>query len=287
MFGGGFVPMKTWLAFGISLAVLAGQALAWHATEAPVAVQDLSRIKWSSLDLSVSCVLGYYYLLGDCAYVTVVEGIEENETFGIHFNMSDSVAWYNACDTSACMTLDVIELVCYDVLCPPSDQSMNVKVYAADASGEPTGALLGNRDFEPEYTDTAAFSTIEIDFTNGGQEPGLDVSGCGGNLVVLLTWKNPTGHPCLVLDNVGTCVDSCAADPSCCEMGTDPYLYPRLRTHTYYYGLEWAWSKQDSFCDLGGCGTYGYLEALWMCGFCTKSTATEPTTWSGIKAMYR
>jgi hypothetical protein len=234
----------------------------------------------------VKCMLSYYYLVDECPYVTVLEDIQPNETFGMHFNMMDSVYWYAPCDTAACLTLDVIDLIFYDVLAPPTDQSMNIKVIGADPDGEPSGDLLGNRDFEPSYTEPGGFTSVEIDFTNGGVEPGLDLSGCGGNFIVLLTWKNPSGHPGLVLDNIGTCVDSCAVESACCEMGLHPYLYPRT-IHTYCYGTEWAWSKQDSICDLGGCGTFGCLEALWTCGFCTKSSATEATRWGGIKARYK
>ena len=234
----------------------------------------------------VSCVLSYYYLVDGCPYVTVLEDIEPDESFGVHFNMLDSVYWYAPCDTAACLTLDVIDLVFYGVLAPPADQSMNIKVIGSDLDGEPVGDLLGNQDFEPSYTEPGGFTSVEIDFTNGGIEKGLDLSGCAGNFIVLLTWKNTSGHPGLVLDNISTCVDSCSVDPACCEMGLHPYLYPRP-IHTYYYGTEWAWSKQDSICDLGGYETFGCLEALWTCGFCTASSGTEPETWGGIKAMYK
>jgi hypothetical protein len=253
----------------------------------PVRVEPgkLSEFDPARMRASASCIQSHYYLLGGCPYVTVLEGIETDESVGMHFNMLDSVSWYAPCDTSSCLTLDVIELVLYDVLAPPEDQSMNIKVLGADPDGEPSGDLLGNRDFEPSYTEPGTFTSVEIDFTNGGTELGLDLSGCGGNFVVLLTWKNSSGHPGLVLDNIGTCVDSCTSEPACCEMGLHPYVYPRT-VHTFYYGTEWAWSKQDPICDMGGCEIFGCLEALWSCGFCTKSSATEPATWGGIKAMY-
>ena len=238
------------------------------------------------MGVDVSCMQSHYYLLGGCPYVTVLDGIDEGESFGMHFDMTDSLYWYPPCDTAACLTLDIIEMVLYDVLPSPADQEMNVKVFGAGADGEPSGDLLGNRDFQPSYTEPGGFTSVEIDFTNGGVEPGLDLSGCAGGFVVLLTWRNSSGHPGLVLDNIGTCVDSCAVDPACCDMGFHPYMYPRT-IHTYYYGTEWAWSKQDSVCDIGGCGTYGCLEALWSCGFCTNSAATEPATWGGIKATYK
>jgi hypothetical protein len=261
-------------------------AAAWSPSLARMETLNLRNIRPGHLGLDVSCLQHHYYLLQNCQYVTVLHGVEADESFGVCFSMMDTVYWYPPCDTSKCLALDVIELVLYDVLAPPADQAMNVKVLGADSEGEPAGGLLGNLDFTPTFEESAAFASIEVDFTNGGMEPGLDLSGCGGRFVVILTWKNSTGHPALVLDNISTCVDSCAVDPACCQMGTYPYVYPR-HIHTYYYGSEWVWSKQDSISDLGGGGTYGYLEALWTCGFCVKSTATKPITWGGIKAFYR
>jgi hypothetical protein len=275
-------------ALGILIVGLAWAASvsAWDAGSVRMKPGSLADLDPGRLGAGVSCVKSYYYLLEACPYVTVLDGIEADETFGMHFNMLDSVHGHPPCDTSACLTLDVIELVFYDVLAPPEDQSMNVRVFGADPDGELVGSLLGNRDFEPSHTMPGGFSAVEIDFTNGGMEPGLDLSGCAGNFVVLLTWKNSSGRPGFVLDNIGTCVDSCAVESACCDMGSAPYVYPRA-IHTYYYGTEWAWSKQDSVCDLGGCGTFGCLDALWTCGFCTQSAATDPTTWGGIKAMYK
>jgi hypothetical protein len=249
-------------------------------------IHNLHNVNPGRLASDASCMQSHYYLLQGCPYVTVLEGVEADGCFGVCFSMLDTVYWHPPCDTTKCLTLDVIELVLYDVLAPPADQSMNVKVLGADCEGEPIGGLLGNLDFTPSYADSAAFTSVEVDFTNGGGEPGLDLSGCGGRFVVILTWKNPTGHPALVLDNIGTCVDSCGVNSACCAMGTYPYIYPR-KIHTYCYGTEWAWSKQDSIPDLGGCETYGCLEAFWTCGFCTKTTATEPTTWGSIKALYQ
>lgn len=280
--------MRQLVRFSVCLCILllTSSAAAWDVGQVRVQSRHLDDLGPGRMGSGASCMQGYYYLLAGCPYVTVLEDIGEDESFGMHFNMLDSVYWYAPCDTSACLSLDVIELVFYDVLAPPSDQSLNIKIFGADSGGEPVGDLLGNRDFAPSYGESAGFTSVEIDFTNAAIEPGLDLSGCNGCFVVLLTWKNSTGHPGLVLDNIGTCVDSCAVDEACCEMGIYPYLYPR-KVHTYYYGTEWAWSKQDSICDLGGCGTYGCLEAFWTCGFCTKSTATLPTTWGGIKAMYK
>jgi hypothetical protein len=282
-----FPAMKSGLALGAVVALLVTSGFASTMRTIPLSSSDIEQFGGLGRNFLPSCELGYFYLINGCAYVTVVEDIAEAKSYGMHFSMVDTVALHDPCDTAACMTLDIIDLAFYDVLAPPADQGLNVKVYGSDASGEPTGPMLGNRDFDPLFGDTATITVTGIDFTNNGQEPGLDLSGCDGDFVVLVTWKNSTGHPSLVLDDVCTCVDSCAVNIICCEMGTTPYVYPRLVTHTYDYGTEWAWSKQDSFCDLCGCMSFGYLEALWTCGFCTQSAATEPTSWSTIKALYR
>jgi hypothetical protein len=279
--------MKTLLVLALCLALAASACLGFTMRAIPLAPGDVEQMRDLGSSTLPTCELSYYYLLSGCAYVTVVEDIDENASLGMHFSMADTVPWYDACDTTACLTLDVIDLTFYDVLAPPADQGLNIKIYGADASGEPFGPILGNRDFEPLYTDTAALTVTAIDFTNNGAGPGLDLSGCSGDFVVLVTWKNSTGHPSLVLDDICTCVDSCAVNVTCCEMGTAPYVYPRFAIHTFDYGTEWAWSKQDSFCDICGCLEFGYLEALWICGFCTQSAGTEPATWSTIKALYR
>ncbi len=279
--------MKVAIIIGLVLLMLPGLAVGWKAGTVDVKRDVMDDIAPSLLGAGADCVVGTYYLLEDCSFATVVEGIGENETFGVRFSMTEPNPFHSPCDTSACMRLDIVELVFYDVLVSPADQSMNIKVYGADPDGNPVGGLLGNRDFEPAYVDTALFTSVEIDFTNGGTEPGLDLSGCSGSFVALLTWRNSTGHPCLALDNISSCVEECGTSPACCEMGTFPYVYPRPRIHTYYYGTEGAWAKQDSICDLGGCGTYGCLEAIWDCGFCITGAATEPTTWGAIKATYR
>jgi hypothetical protein len=279
--------MKSVIIIVAVLLMLPGLAAGWKTGTVDVKRGVMGEISPSAFGAGADCVVGTYYLLDACGFATVVEGIAENETFGVRFSMTEPSLLHSPCDTSACMRLDIVELVFYDVLAPPADQSMNVKIYGADPDGNPVGGLLGNRDFEPAYVDTASFTSVEIDFTNGGTEPGLDLSGCSGSFVALMTWKNATGHPCLAMDNISSCVGACGSDPACCEMGTSPYVYPRSRTHTYYYGTEGAWAKQDSICDPGDCETYGYLEAIWDCGFCIMGAATEPTTWGAIKATYR
>jgi hypothetical protein len=261
-----------------------GMALAHTTRSVPLGQDDLATLKDMRAHLEVQCALSYYYLIDGCAYATVVDGIEEDETYGVHFNMTDVVPWHQACDTTACLTLDTVDLVFYDV---SEANAMNVKIYGADADGEPTGELLGNRDFTPGYTSPEVFTTVVIDFTNSGMVDGLDLSSCRGNFVVLVTWKNSTGHPMLVLDNISTCVGNCSGESPCCDMGTYPYVYPRAATRTYYYGVENAWAKADSIADPGGAATYGYLEAFMTAAFCKWSAATVPTTWGSIKAIYR
>ena len=278
--------MRTLVVAIVLLVLMAGQAGAFTVRAVAMSPQDIQNLMDFRENLAVQCMLSYYYLLADCAFVSVIDGIQENNTFGMHFNMTNVVPFYPACDTAACLTLDAVEIVLYDVLGAPNDQAMNVRVYGSDSAGEPSGELLGNRDFTPASA-LEQFTTVVIDFTNGGAVTGLDLSGCRGNFVVLLTWKNATGHPDLVLDNVSTCVAGCPANPACCQMGSYPYLYPRTATHTYYYGVGPTWAIEDSVADPGGSATYGYLEGLWKSDFCKTSAATRPSSWGSIKAIYR
>ena len=170
----------------------------------------------------------YYYLIDGCSYASVVGDIEQDETFGVHFNMTDAVPWHQACDTAACLTLDTVDLVFYDV--SPAN-AMNVRIYGADADGEPAGELLGNRDFTPAYTAPEVFATVVVDFTNGGTVEGLDLSSCRGNFVVLVTWKNSTGHPLLVLDNISTPCATARAMTPVAPSGPTLRLPPRRHAH--------------------------------------------------------
>lgn len=273
-----------WVISGL-LAVVTQLGFAWELKKVKVGESDLRALKDDVPAIS-ACQLYYYYLLDECAYVTVL-GLDVNQTVGANFNMTDQVPWTSPCDTSTCLSLDHIDITVYDVLPPPANQVMNVKVYGADQYGEPIGDLLANRDFEPEYSGGNRFIRCRIDFTNNNSQPGLDLSNCRGNFVVLLTAKNPTGHPMVVLDNISECVDSCSTNPACCSMGTDPYIYPRSTIHTYHYGSEGQWQRGECICDEGGCSTYGCLEAMWKCTFCVFSPSTQPETWGSVKGIYR
>jgi len=269
----------------------AGTGRGWEIEIRPVTSRDLAQIGGRWLAPTPTCSLSYYYMLEGCGLASVAGDIEEDQTVGVRFNMADETAWHSPCDTNACLTLDVIKVVLYDVLPAPNDQSMNIQVYPSDGTGGISGGILGNRDFEPAYTGEGAYSANYIDFTNGGAVPGLDLSGCSGHFVALLTWKNSTGHPHLVLDIVSACVDSCATNAACCAMGNPPYLYPRADIHTYDYGRDPDPGEPEPICDPaeggGTCPTYGYIEAIWEAYFCSSSSAVEHTTWGSIKSLYR
>ncbi len=247
---------------------------------------DLDLLKSENSQSISACHLYYYYLIDSCAYVTVL-GLDENQTVGVHFNMADHVPWLTPCDTSVCLILDELDIVLYDVLPAPNSQLLNIKVYEADQDGKPIGDPLANRDFEPEYTGSQRFVKCKIDFTNNHSQSGIDLSGCRGNFIALLTWRNSTNHPMLVLDNISECVDSCQTNPSCCQMGAYPFVYPRSTVHTHLYAGDGQWQRLDGICDEAGCNPYGYLEAFWESYFCIFSPSTQPDTWGSLKAIYR
>jgi hypothetical protein len=252
--------------------------------------RDLAEINGMHTAATPACTLRYYYLIDGCALVCIAGGIQEHQGVGTCFNMTGAVQWHSPCDTSACLTLDVIKIVLYDALPPPADQSMNLRIYPTDESGAIGGPELANVDFEAPYA-MGGFSTTLIDFTNEGEVPGVDMSGCGGHCVALLTWKNSSGHPSLVLDVVSASVDSCGTNAACCAMGIAPYAYPRTVTHTYDYGHGPEPGEPVPICDAaeggGVCPIYGYVEALWEAYFCATSASVRPVTWGAVKALYR
>ena len=110
-------------------AVCAGS---WDLKDTEMTARGLRSLIPGRLGSDVSCLQSHYYLLPGCEYVTVLEGVEADECLGTYFSMLDTVYWYSPCDTAKCLTLDVVEVVFYDVLAPPADQSMNLKVIGAD-----------------------------------------------------------------------------------------------------------------------------------------------------------
>lgn len=274
----------------VLILVAAAPSSGWETSTLRISGADLAGIRGADLAAAPACTLSYYYIIDGCGLVSIASGVEENQTVGVCFNMADVVPWYSPCDTNACLTLDAIKIVLYDVLPPPADQWLNLKIYAAGESGQIEGPVLGNLDFEPAYSG-GGFSTSLIDFTNSGEVTGLDISDSGGHCVALLTWKNATGHPALVLDVVSACVDSCGTTPACCAMGISPYTYPRAGTHTYDYGHGVEPEEPVRICDPAEgdepCPTYGYVEAVWGAYFCSTSASVRPTTWGAIKALYR
>jgi hypothetical protein len=276
------------------LAMILGLAAAswgWETRTIRMSSSDLAGIAGVGLASAPSCTLSYYYLIQYCALVSAVTSVEENQTVGVRFNMAESVAWHSPCDTDACLTLDAIKIVLYDVLPSPNDQSMNLQVYATDELGQILGDALGNVDFSPAYAGEGAFPATLIDFTNEGAVPGLDLSGCGGHFVALLTWKNATGYPGLVLDVVSACVEACGTNPACCQMGSEDYPYPRTIAHTYDYGYTVEPGEPTPICDPGdsgqACPTYGYVEAVWDAYFCATSASLRSITWGAVKALYK
>ena len=135
--------MKVAVIVGAVLLVLTGLAAGWETGSVSVKRGVMDDIGPSSMDAGASCIVSTYYLLDACGYATVVEGVGADETFGVRFSMTEANPFHSACDTSACMRLDIVELVFYDVLAPPADQSMNMKVYGADSDGNMAGGLLG------------------------------------------------------------------------------------------------------------------------------------------------
>lgn len=282
--------LKLLCGFFVLILVSGSAAWGWETRTHALSGSDLAEIAGACLAVTPACTLRHYYLIDGCGLVSIAGGLEENQNVGVRFDMAETIEWHSPCDTNACLTLDGIKIVLYDALPPPENQAMNLKIFATDESGTIEGSELGNVDFEPPYA-MGGFSTILIDFTNEGAVPGLDVSGCGGRCLALLTWKSSTGHPGLVMDVVSACVDSCGTNAACCAMGVAPYTYPRTSSHTFDYGVGLEPGDPEPVCDPGEggatCPVYGYVEALWEAYFCSTSASVKPVTWGAVKALYR
>jgi hypothetical protein len=117
----------------------------------------------------------------------------------------------------------------------------------------------------------------------------------------------PPGYPCILvtakhigilcqypawgLDNISTPIEQgCIMH----DLGCMPVVFPRLTSHSGYYGpcYDFVYCPPLVFCDgrdtTSNCTQFGLLELAWRIYLrCEGPTGTEPSTWGNIKAMYK
>jgi hypothetical protein len=167
-------------------------------------------------------------------------------------------------------------------------------IWCSDANGCPVGPSLWNSG--PKEFCAAGWNYVVV-------TPQLCLTNCYTELqgtiqcyprfliTATMTGSNPL-YPAWGMDNLSTPLSlACVMhDNGCC-----PALYPRpmvshyTTMHTGYYGVNFQYCPPYFILDgRDSTGTvFGCIELAWRVYLKNIYTATEPSTWGNIKAMYK
>jgi hypothetical protein len=246
------------------------------------------------------CSLQYYYYIpaGNFAWFWAFAGPIQNEIMGAFFEVGDiSMYTGDACDPGVCHMLNRVRILDFggygDVY--PGLNSIDIAVYCSDEEGCPVGPMLWHSG---AYDCVRGWNYIDV-------EPPVCLSPCS-----VVTGPPPVGprilvtamcigtdcfYPAWGFDNISTPLFSGSEmhDLSCLTA-----LYPRPQNshygtvHSGYYGEGfmycppiWINDGRDTTRDGS---QFGAIELAWTIYLsCSGPTASEATTWGGIKSMYR
>ena len=246
----------------------------------------------------------YYIPCPSTSWFWAYQGWAANDQIGIFYTIGDPsmyVAGSNCvsptsdpCNEVSIEYFRILDFAGYGTIYPGL-YTVEFDIYCADAQGCPVGPSLWNSG--PREFCTAGWNYIY--FT----EP-FCVTECATDGFcyprILLTAKmigSDPVYPAWGMDNISsaeTDVDNCAMhDGGCC-----PALYPRPYNshyptmHSGFYGVNWAYCPPAWFLDGADSSAdgsvWGFIELPWRLYLANSGpTATEPSTWGNIKAMYR
>jgi len=246
------------------------------------------------------CYLQYYYYIPCPTYswFWAYTGMDPGEAWGAFFEIGDvSTQTGLACDPGACHTLETIRILDFSGYgtAYPGWWTVQMDVYCSDEHGCPVGASLWT---SPPLDFHFAWNYIDVD-------PPLCLTPCSTiqepvpsapRILVVATKIGILGfYPAWGMDNISTPVEQgCVMH----DAGCLPALYPRPEVSNYstvhsgFYGTDfehcppmWLWDGVDTTRDGS---QFGAMELTWRIYLsCTGATASEPTTWSNIKSIYR
>ena len=248
-----------------------------------------------------NCTLQYYYFI-PCPTYSWFWGFYNwdcGDIIGKFFTVGDTPTGVaTACDPVDCHNIAGIEFLDFAGFGTlyPGFFTVQFDIYCANESGAPLLPIWTSSPVETHI----GWNVVQID------SPWVMITDCS------TLWQPPSAPRFLVTaTHIGTectypqwAFDNISAHVSLeCEMhdlGCLPILYPRPydsyypTIHSGYYGIDFAYVPPLWFLDGGDTsqdGTvYGFLELTWKILLeCAGpwNQAVEPTTWSGIKNMYR
>jgi hypothetical protein len=246
-----------------------------------------------------NCTLQYYYYV-PCPSYSWFWGFFDwtcGDIIGQVFTAGDvSMGMNEPCDPTDCFTVvgaRVLDFAGYGTVYPGLF-TVQFNIFCADEFSMPVGPSLWESN---PYETHSGWNEIVV-------SPGVLVSECATDFAFwpsyprfLLTATHigsECTYPQWALDNVsGAIIEGCAMH----DLGCLPALYPRPYTshydiiHSGYYGVDFAYNPPLYFLD--GADTsedgsiFGFLELAWKVMLECHGPATEPSTWSGVKSMYR
>jgi len=246
------------------------------------------------------CALQYYYYIPCPTYTWfwAFSGFDPGDVWGVWFRVGDiSMGGHETCDPVNCHALEqfrILDFSGYGTVYPGL-WTIRFDVYCCDEDGCPVGpSLWTSGPWETHY----AWNYIPVDpplsICECSVDPGPPPS--GPRILIACTKIGMNGgYPAWGLDNISTHLETG------CEMidlSGRPALYPRpyvshyATIHSGYYGPDFMYCPalsvgdgRDTTRDLS---QFGAIELAWTIYLiCSGPSATEPSTWGNIKAMYR
>jgi hypothetical protein len=247
------------------------------------------------------CALNYYYYIPCPTYSWFWSyyGWDPGAVVGEWFQVGDqSMGGFALCDPYMAHTVQqfrVLDFAGYGSLYPGLF-TVQFSIWCADESGCPVPGPGGCPLWQSGPTElciggwnyVVPAEPVCVTYCGTGNPPAYPKF-----LITAQHIGTNCAYPQWGLDNIGSPMGlACAMHDTGCLAA----LYPRPTVshystiHTGFYGVNFAYCPPQWFLDGGDTvgNVYGFIELAWRVYLVNSGpTATEPSTWGNIKAMYR